>query len=85
MVRKWKASKVIVEDGFWPEGLGPASDGSYQTGDVILVKYPLPIYVKRRKHEIAMSENATKSIIARHKAEAKAAGVDIDENLIRSM
>lgn len=85
MQRKWKASKVKVEDGFWPEGLGPDSSGAYTTGDVVLVKYPLRIYIERRKHEIKMSEGATRAIINRHKSEAKADGVDLDDNLIRNM
>jgi hypothetical protein len=84
-VRKWQASKVVVEDGFWPEGLAPQSDGTYQTGDVVLIKIPLAVYIKRRKHEIGMSENATKAKLAQYKSETEAAGLSLDEKLIRSL
>lgn len=84
-VRKWQASKVVVEDGYWPDGLAPSSDGTYQTGDVVLIKIPLHIYLKRRKHEIEMSENATKSKLAQIKSEQAAAGVTLEEKLIRSL
>jgi hypothetical protein len=84
-VRKWQASKVVVEDGYWPDGLAPAGDGSYQTGDVILIKYPLHIYIKRRKHEIQMSENSTKRIMDQYKAQAAADEVSLDERLMRSL
>lgn len=81
---KWGFSLCTIEDGYWPEGLAP-TDGHYITGDLILVKCPLASYIKRRKHEIKMSEDSTKSIVQRFKAEAKAAGVELDENLIRSL
>ena len=81
----WKFSKVVVEDGFWPEGLAPDANGAYTNGDLILVKCPLSEYIKRRKHEIGLSEKSTKAVLDRFKNETKAAGVNLDESLIRSL
>ena len=82
---RWKFSKVVVEDGFWPEGLAPDANGAYTNGDLILVKCPLSEYIKRRKHEIGLSEKSTKTVLDRFKNETKAAGVNLDESLIRSL
>ena len=82
---RWKFDKVTVEDGYWPEGLAPDANGVYTTGDVILVKCPLSEYIKRRKHEIGLSEGSTKAIVSRFKEESKLAGVSLDDALIRSL
>lgn len=81
---KWGFSLCTIEDGYWPEGLAP-TDGHYVTGDLILVKCPLETYIKRRKHEIGISEGSTKAIVQRFLNEAKADGVELEANLIRSL
>jgi hypothetical protein len=81
----WKFSKVVIEDGYWPEGVAPDSNGNYTFGDLIWVKCPLKEYIDKRKHEIEMSESSTRNKLRQIRNEMKADGVDLDEKMIRTL
>ena len=89
---RWGYTPVTLNDGFWPEGLPcPDVNGKFTNGDTILVKCPIQNYLKRRKHEIGLSETMAKRVKQewhnrlRSEQQAGPGGMDVDESLLRSL
>lgn len=80
----WGFTYVTADDPFWPEGL-PLREGKYIFGDVVLMKCPLIIELKRREEARLQSEGQSMSSMKRFQQQAKESGVELsgaDEDYI---
>lgn len=84
---KWKlefqAKPVVAgEDDYWPEGFPPDINGYYVNQDLILVKIPIEVHVKKRQEAIRRSEMEVKRIKRDFKEKARKSGAEMDEVLL---
>lgn len=82
---KWQYSYVTPDDPYWPEGLSPDSQGHYVYGDVVLMKCPLVVELRRRELARQMSDSLSMSAYSKFEKETEQAGADLsvaDESYI---
>lgn len=85
-ISKWKMRYgfdfVTPEDGIWPEPLKRDSNGHYVNGDAILMKCSYESYIKKRKREVAASDDAFQAKINEFKDAAKEEEADLDDEAL---
>ncbi len=77
--REFEATPLMVGDDYWPEGFIPDAEGKYVDIDLVCVKIPIEVHVRKKKESVRRSAMRSKQIKQQFIDETKQAGADIPE------
>ena len=83
---KFGHTLVMVDDGYWPEGIPPDSKGNFIRGDLIFVKVTVEDFLERRKDEIKRGNIGRKIVTQQFQNTLKHTGAQVsDEEVTKAL